>query len=146
MVKCTLDVVWSRGVGGERKKKNENNILRSSIFTDCKTQWRFDAEQVIERSKLRHIVFLSGLVATRLALSSVLGQFESTFAEIHSTLWNFRLEFVTHITTHKRPTYLSYDCDLWIHLVFRLLLAGILWACRSFSRSERWLNRLLSLL
>ena len=47
----------------------------------------------------------------------------STFAEIHSTHWNFRLEFVTHTSQHTRDLpNLSYDCDLWIHLVFRLLL------------------------
>ena len=47
----------------------------------------------------------------------------STFAEIHSTLWNFRLEFVTRTSqqTRELPN-LSYDRDLWIHLVFRLLL------------------------
>ena len=72
----------------------------------------------------------------------------STFAEIHSTHWNFRLEFVTHTSQHTRDLpNLSYDCDLWIHQVFRLLLvillitSGTLSACRSFSRSEGWLNQ-----
>ena len=37
--------------------------------------------------------------------------------------WNFRLEFVTHTSqqTRDQPN-LPYDCDLRIHLVFRLLL------------------------
>ena len=47
----------------------------------------------------------------------------STFAAIHSTHCNVRLEFVTHTSQHTRDLpNLSYDCDLWMCLVFRLLL------------------------
>ena len=38
--------------------------------------------------------------------------------------WNFRLEFVMPQSQHTRDLpNLFYDCDLWKHLVFRLLLA-----------------------
>ena len=59
--------------------------------------------------------------------------------------WNFLLESVTHTSQHIRDLpNLSYDCDLWIQPGLPIT-SGTLSACRSFSRSERWLN-LLSLL
>ena len=68
---------------------------------------------------------------TRMALASVLGPFGVhllTFTlptPLHWGYWNFRLEFViSRISQHTRDlSYLSCDCDLWKHLVFRLLLA-----------------------
>ena len=72
---------------------------------------------------------------TRLALVTVVGPFGLhllTFTLPTPVLWctiwgywNFRLEFVTrHTSQHTRylPN-LTCDCDLWKHLVFRLLLS-----------------------
>ena len=61
----------------------------------------------------------------------------STFAEIHSTHWNFRLEL--WLTHHKRDLpNLSYDCDLWIHLVFRLLLVPFWRVGLSVEAKDAW--------
>ena len=63
----------------------------------------------------------------------------STFAEIHSTHWNFQLEFVTLTSQQTRDLpNLSYDCDLWIQLVFRLLLVGFRLVGLSVEAKDYW--------
>ena len=69
---------------------------------------------------LKFIFFQSNKTGTRQCTWAVW----STFAAIHSTHWNnVQLEFVTHTSQHTRELpNLSCDCDLWMRLVFRLLL------------------------
>ena len=75
-----------------------------------------------------NLIQITFYIQTRLTLASVLGPFILPTKVHRCTIWgygNFRLKFVMPRTSqHTRYLRnLSYDCDLWKHLVFRLLLA-----------------------
>ena len=95
-----------------------------------------------KRQKRNHQHFKTRRLAarvTRPSLASVLGPFEVHLLEFTTRLINV-LSGVTGISGYLRHTRglpnLSYDCDLWKHMVFWLLLA--LLACRSFEAKDYW--------
>ena len=67
----------------------------------------------------------------------------STIADIHSIPVQFKMHYICGITgicdaSHINLPNLSCDCDLWKHLVFRLLLAVFWLVGLSFEAKDYW--------